>query len=359
MWPSAARAQPQLELDWEAPAGCPQAGAVRARVRALVGESTTPLHLRAQGRVVRLADGRYRLTLRLDEGDGIGDRTIDSTSCADLSGAAAVALGLWLQRAPNDATRANPNAPNGRSADDGRSPRSTTGGADTSASGGASSTGGASSPASGASSDQPPAAAKDAVNRPRRADASPAETPDAPPAAAANPRLWRVFLRAPAGTLEVLRLPTPSVGLGADLGLRYADWRFGAGARIFQHQTLWSPRVADIGAKLERVTAHVWTCRRLRGGDFELGPCVSLGLERLTVSGVGARVTSRSRQATSLTLGGGGSAYYYPADWMALVGTATLSLASARPRVSIGGVDELRQLGPVVVGVGLASEWIF
>jgi hypothetical protein len=41
------------------------------------------------------------------------------------------------------------------------------------------------------------------------------------------------------------------------------------------------------------------------------------------------------------------------------VGTATLGLASARPRVSIGGIDELRQLGPVVVGLGLASEWIF
>jgi hypothetical protein len=157
----------------------------------------------------------------------------------------------------------------------------------------------------------------------------------------------------------VLRLPTPSIGLGADVGLRYADWRFGAGARIFANQTLWSPQVADIGAKLERVTAQVWTCRRVRASDFELGPCLSIGLERLTVTGVGARVTSRSRQATSLTFGGGGAAYYYPADWLALVGTATLGLASARPRVSIGGIDELRQLGPVVVGLGLASEWIF
>jgi hypothetical protein len=341
-----------MDLDWEAPAGCPQAGAVRARVRALVGDSKTILHLRAQGRVVRV-DGRYRLTLSLDEGGAGGSRTIDSPSCADLAGAAAVALGLWLQRAPtssepssspSDATSGDRSANNGENGDE--SPAGT-----------ASRDGANGAVSSAADKNAPGKDAAATSDEPKR---SPPETSEAEPRAEpASPRQWRPFVRAPAATLEAVRLPTPSLGLGADLGIRYREWRFGGGARIFRAQTLWSSQFADIGAKIQRFTVQAWTCRRSLGTRFELAPCVSVGVEHLGVSGVGPNVASRSEQATFLAFGGGGNAYFYPASWMALVGSATLSFASARPRLTIDGIDELRQLGPVVLGVGLASEWIF
>jgi hypothetical protein len=149
------------------------------------------------------------------------------------------------------------------------------------------------------------------------------------------------------------------LGLGADLGLRHDDWRFGGGARIFRSQTLWSREITDVGAEVARLTAQGWMCRRLSGTRLELAPCAVLGLEHISVHGVGPNVASRSQQVTSFSFGAGGSAYFYPTDWMALVGSAALSFASARPRLSIDGLEEIRQLGPAVFGVNLASEWIF
>jgi hypothetical protein len=350
--PGAALAQAQLDLDWEAPAGCPQAAAVRARVRSLTGDSRATLHSRAQGRITRI-DGHYRLTVSLYEGGVARDRTIDSASCADLAGAAAVALGLWLRQAPNSTTG------------DGQSGSTTTessadGSTDPAGADGATSkpsatisntTGGAGN----ASDAEKPAASERKSQSEPDTESPQLETPPGP----ARLRHWHVFLRAPLLAVDVARLPTPSVGLGADLGVRYDDWRFGGGARIFQNQTLWSRQISDIGAKVARFTAQGWTCRRFVGARLELAPCLLIGLERSSVRGVGPNVSSRTEHVTSLLFGAGGSAYLYPTDWMALVGTVTLSFASAEPRLSIDGLDEIRQLGPALLGFNLGSEWIF
>src|SRR6185295_6374301 len=98
--PSVARAQSQLDLSWDAPAGCPQADAVRSRIRELAGDALrSASHLSAAGRVVKVGE-RYRLTLSVRETNGPRERTMESDSCADLAGAAAVALGLLLKSEP-------------------------------------------------------------------------------------------------------------------------------------------------------------------------------------------------------------------------------------------------------------------
>ncbi|HYQ18552.1 MAG TPA: hypothetical protein VEQ58_22405, partial [Polyangiaceae bacterium] len=84
--PKVARAEGPLELAWEAPADCPQERVVRERIRAIAGDSLrTMAQLRAAGRIARV-DGHYRLTLSVYEGRTARDRTIDSSSCADLAG---------------------------------------------------------------------------------------------------------------------------------------------------------------------------------------------------------------------------------------------------------------------------------
>jgi hypothetical protein len=91
-------AEEQVELDWEAPPECPQKAAVQQKLRSLAGEAWhTTERVSAEGRIERI-DKRYRLTLSVRDGAAVKERTIDSDSCVDLGGAAAVTLGLLLGR---------------------------------------------------------------------------------------------------------------------------------------------------------------------------------------------------------------------------------------------------------------------
>lgn len=360
--PCPARAETPLELDWQAPAGCPQAGSVRARVRALLGDAAQEMaRLHAAGRVERVERG-YRLTLSVHEAGAARERVIESTSCSDLAGAAAVALGLWLRREPGSARDAS--APSsGATSSSGATPTGSSSSGAATSSNGTTPTGAASAPTSSSGASASEKSARDATSsreRDQPPTAMPSESPASePPAGPSSPRQWRAFVRAPLGALDLGRLPSASLGWGADLGIRSGDWRWGGGARIFKNQTLWSRQFPEIGAEVERFTAEVRACRRWLGARLELSPCVALAVDRSTISGVGPNVAARAERTTSFAFGAGGSAHLHATQWLALVGSATLSFESARPRLSIAGLDELRQLGPVVVGFTLASEWIF
>src|SRR6188768_879446 len=91
VWPARATAQESVDLTWDAPPECPQEAAVRQSLRSLVGEDIwhRPTHLNATGRIERAGE-RYRLTLSVRDGADVKERKIDSDSCTDLGGAAAV-----------------------------------------------------------------------------------------------------------------------------------------------------------------------------------------------------------------------------------------------------------------------------
>jgi hypothetical protein len=96
-----AEAQPVagVEVRWVAPAACPGADDVRARVRRLLGTDTVEAspddRLIAEGTVVAIGR-RYRLslTVRPENGPASAARVFDSESCENLAGAAAVTLAL-------------------------------------------------------------------------------------------------------------------------------------------------------------------------------------------------------------------------------------------------------------------------
>lgn len=98
--PSGAVPEPatsELELEWSAPPQCPDAAAVRTRLRAYLGADAEPSEHRARGEIVADAGG-WLLRLEID-GEA---RELRSQRCETLAEAAAVVLSLAMDpdRAP-------------------------------------------------------------------------------------------------------------------------------------------------------------------------------------------------------------------------------------------------------------------
>ncbi len=101
--PTASAAEPRgsessdvLELDWQAPAGCPGMSSVRAEVLRLARVETKPRSpLRARA-AIRRYEGTWQLALST-ELDGLsGERALTASSCRALADAAALTLALIL-----------------------------------------------------------------------------------------------------------------------------------------------------------------------------------------------------------------------------------------------------------------------
>jgi hypothetical protein len=321
----AGAAQP-LELSWQAPPGCPQQEAVREQIRALVPSALLESGgVKAEGTITRV-EQRYRLNLLLSLGDIRGERNIDSDSCSDLAGAAAVALGLLLQSA------AQPNA----APTDGTHPESPHDGlpdADT-----------ATTPSS-----SPPVPAA-----PRAMLTS--ATPESP---ASRSRSWRVVLPAPALAIDVGPLPKPTLGMAAGVGFSAERWLFAASFELPRRQRLELSGPSGAGAELEHWSAELAGCRSWRVSRLELGPCLVIGLERLTASGTGAGVSPQSEQATWASFGAAALGQLHIADWLAVTASAGAQWQGARPTIRIDGLADTRRLPPAALGFRAGPMLIF
>jgi hypothetical protein len=85
-----------LQIDWDAPAGCPDAAEVRARI----DEFAEPGGARRSGAIVqgevREDEGRWALTLMLDIPEGRARRTLDGDNCEVVTDAAALIVAVML-----------------------------------------------------------------------------------------------------------------------------------------------------------------------------------------------------------------------------------------------------------------------
>lgn len=308
------------ELSWEAPAGCPQVGEVRARIDAIAGSAVTrATRLQAQARV-RRADGRFHLRLVLRDGDLTGERNITSDSCEDLAGATAVALGLMLR----SETPLTENALRGAS--------NTTG-----------------AEAGGEPSAQP------AQPAPSQSSSEP-QARDESRSAATH---WRAIVRAPALVAELGSLPDPSLGFALGVGGRYDAWRFLVTGQLWLNQTVHGTSLPQYGARVARQAAALTVGHGFRWGRGELAPCLTLALERITARGTGPDVVASDTQAVWLGVGAGiqGS---LPV-WQALAFFVDLGghVQTSRPLLAIDGLGNLRQLGPVALDGAVGLEWSF
>jgi hypothetical protein len=337
--PAPVQAQNELDLSWDAPASCPQREAVRERIRELAGQALWHAEpLRAAGRIVEVAQG-YRLTLTVRDRGELRTRTMVSSSCVDLAGAAAVALGLLLRQGPNPS--ADPADPGSAGAGATRSlPEAEE----------------RTEPQPKQSSPVSPAPSTDKGPSKPGEDSGPALPPDD---GASGARGWELLLRGPVAMLDVGPLPRPSLALGAGLGVRASEWRVVLSGRAGFAQSWLMPGTVDVGAKVGRWQAELSVCRGWQIAGWEVAPCLALGVERLWARGTGSGVTARSAQSISLAPGASVVAHLHFIDGVAIFATAGALIETSRPRLVVEGLGEIGHAGSVQFFTGLGPEWIF
>lgn len=292
--PCSARPPGALDLRWTAPDGCPSPEAVEARVRELTG--TAPARsLPAEG-VIERAQERFRLTLVIRDGASVSERVLESASCADLGGAAAVALALLLR---------------------------------------------------GGETERPPPASPPV----ERSEAS-SVAPDALEV--------RFGLRAPLVTLEVGPLPRPSAGLSAGAALLLDAWSLVALGQWSVQQRLSSEAFPGYGAVVSRIGGSLWACRGFGDGRLEVAPCAALWLTHLRARGTGADLSRiRSQRFTWASPAVGLAGRFRLGDFLGVVVSASGRVETARPRFSVAGLGEIHRLGPAALALGAGTEWNF
>jgi hypothetical protein len=167
------------------------------------------------------------------------------------------------------------------------------------------------------------------------------------------------FLRAPLGVLDAGPLPKPSFGIGGALGVRYAGWRFAAGARLLTEQSWPMPGKPGVAVAVERWQADASVCRGFRSARFELAPCLNLGLDFLSARGSGPDVASESQRSVSFVPGVSGALHFYLLDSMAVFAAIGVGFETSRARLVIEGLGPVGQVGPVQLSAALGPEWIF
>jgi hypothetical protein len=334
-----ARAAEPLALTWKAPPECPQRAAVQARIDALVPAAAgSKERLEADGTIVR-ADGRFRLTLVMRIGELRGERQIESDSCKDLAGAAAVALGLMLQSAdPSRETGKTSSAPSSETTPPATSqnePKNTGGTAPTPA---------RPSPSSSDAAAEEEARARDEEQRARDR---------------ARERGWAVLLHGPLLAFELGQLPDPSFGGALGGGVRLRDWRFSVDFQIGPTQSLAVNGEPRLEADVSRLALEAWVCRAWRAEPFELSPCLTVAWERTSAEGTGYGVDSRATHASFVSGGAGVFSHVFLSDFFALMLGAGGRIEGARPHVIVQGVGEIGQLGSAAFWAKAGPEWIF
>lgn len=310
------------ELSWDAPAGCPQAAEVRARIEAIAGAAVQKeTHLQARARVTR-ADGRFHLRLWLRDGELTGERNITADSCEDLAGATAVALGLMLRSETPLTERAL------------RGARDTAGGD------------------ASASQAEPVPPAPPAVE-PQASEAAP------PLRSRSAARPVRALVRAPALVGELGALPEPSAGFGLGVGAHYDDWLFVLSGQFWLPQTLHGTAFPGHGARVARQLASLTMGRAFRAGRAEVGPCLTLALQRISARGTGAGVTPSEARAVWLGVGAGAQGALEVAEALAIFADVGARVETARPLLAIDGLGDVAQIGPVALAAAVGLQWSF
>ncbi|MFO7178970.1 MAG: hypothetical protein DIU78_009750 [Pseudomonadota bacterium] len=339
-----------IELSWSSPPGCPNADAVREKVRALAGNALrTMRRVRATGHVVRQA-GRYRLTLTLREGGSVWRRTLDSESCTDLAGAAAVVLGLFLDRNPSEARSEARPSREARSRGEAGPPNESEARNETEST---------TSDPQRAANESESASAEGPTPEPREDPESTSASPPSRSESSVDRRGWRIVIPAPVVLLDLGPLSDSQMTYGGGLGVHLGAWRLAALGRLPQRTTLRVPSLPQAEVELERFGAELWGCWGWRFGPLDLAPCITGAFDHRTARGAGRDVSGRTARSLGFALGGGAAVRLFPVEWAALTATAAARVETSRPRLVIDGLGEVARLGPAQLSFSLGSEWIF
>jgi hypothetical protein len=344
---------PGVSVRWVAPATCPSADALQARVRRLlpVDAAAAPAadRLIAEG-TVEVVNGHYRLKLsvrRNGEPAGV-TRVFESDTCESLAGAAAVTLALLAGGAGG--TGGNAGAVGSASA--GTTARSETAAPPASAPPPAPSPPAPDATAPVKNAPPAPPRAEPLASIPPAASVAAAESSTTPPA---RKRLT-AYLEAPLLAIDQGMLPSLGSGIGVGAGIR------DRGIRVFLAGRLWLPQDAVArtvyAATYERRSGTLSGCYGWAFGAIDLGPCATLAVEDVSARGAGPDVVGDSGHATWLTAGFGGRAGWSLTSWAVLFLRPSLTFNTSRPTFAISGIGPLYQVPLASVAVDLGCEWI-
>jgi hypothetical protein len=328
-----------LTIRWEAPARCPQQRDVSEGVRKLSGSPTSVQgELQADGTITQADDGRFHLRLLLRSGGLVGERNIDSRSCADLSRAAAVAIALLLH---SDEPLSQEVLGGEHSADGAHE--------------GAERVSGPAVPADDRPQPENKPTASEPPKQTQELDAA-SEHGDA----TTQPSNHRehVRLRAPIAALSVGPLPRPDWGLSFAVGASYVNWRFWLEGTDWLQQTVPSKDFPGYSANVKRRTASLKACRASRFSVFEVAPCLVVSLEHVSAAGAGPNVAPQSQQVNWIGAGVGVQGRVYLASWLSLALSFDGTIEASRARLSIGGVGLVDQVAPAAFTTMVGPEWI-
>jgi hypothetical protein len=338
-----ALADPELPVDisWQAPAGCPQERDVRDRIRKILGSKRPYSHLRAEGTIAR-TNGRFRLELVVRAGDLVGTRRIESSSCEDLTGAAAVELGLLIHSSdlvaepsgsqiqpPTSPPDSSPGASGSRSDETDRHLTQDAGGA---------------RPVEkmpiSTKEERPPETASESKEQPSKV---------------ASQRTWRALVQ-PLGALSIGPLPKTAFGLGLSLGFEHARWQWQLRTISWQRQSIPAPDRPMVAADVDRIAVDFWACREFRTALLGVSPCLTVGLERVSARGTGQDITPSTQHATGMTAGAGIQGRLYLANWLRLLMSVGGQIELSQPQISIGGVGSVYQSAPAALSIAIGLE---
>lgn len=315
---SVVTARADVEIDWNAPANCPSEEDVLARLVELVGPSLDSVELRARA-TIEPVDGRFRLTLHVLDGSVDRARVIVSDTCADLAGAAAVALVFLLQEA--------------ESSESGDAPK----------------------PA--ATSAEP-----DVPAPPPRSDLEPMDVddpidalPDGAWGSGLPSPVW--LIQAPVAAVDVGTLPEPTLLLGAGGGFRVRAVRIVLRGELGVPQQLASG-VAGVEARIDRARGTFLGCRAWSLGRFSASPCLVLGLEYFRARGAGGALAPTSESSFGFAPGTEVDVHLGLADWIGVFAGVSARIELYRPRIVADRLGDLRQIGQFSFGTVLGAEWI-
>jgi len=350
-----------LQLDWDAPAACPDQAQVVARVQGYLKlerwPAGTSVKVVAKGRVAR-RDGALALELEVRAQDVTTQRTLVDADCDALGSGAALLIALALgpllepQQAGTQAAAPSPESEARRPA---RTDVPT--GPDAAAP--------TPRPARSATPSAAPTHAGDTRNTaPGSSEPAPSTEPESAAASTATrttPRALLFAVGAGAWLAGDLMPAGPAIGLELAGDVRFRPWRAGLGLALSPARSDRAGGYPSAQLRLSSAMLVVWPCYELPADPLTVGLCLYGELGRVDAS-VRSIVEPQSTHARWLA-GGAGLSLGYAATrhLIALVEGRIVRAAEDLHFVisTPGGEVELHHTGPLSARLSLRIEWQF
>lgn len=337
--------QGPIDLTWQAPQECPARSVVLDKVRRLLGTRAAPGSvLRAEGRITKARAG-YRLELVLQGGAETGERKLAARRCADLAGAAAVALALLYsdavaeesQPVPAKDTETTEKTKNSRRASDGAGTAQTK-----------------QSPDSAGTEERTPSIADADADGERANRVEPTRAQE-------GSSQYRVLVDIPYGTARFGPSPNRGLGLGvgAGVGVATENWSLRLLAQVSRSERLVVEERPEYGADVRFASAGLLGCRDVHVGAFGVSGCLAFALQLVRAEGYGRFIEPRPRTGIWPSAGLAALAFWQPFELFAVLVGGGAELHFARPRVTLEEVGLVRELSSTSAAIFVIPEWRF